>query len=49
MEGIIPRAAFIEAIEPFYPKSGATGRQPQGIEMMLRMYYFKEGVPVRWK
>jgi hypothetical protein len=27
MEGIIPWAAFIEAIEPFYPKSGAPGRQ----------------------
>jgi hypothetical protein len=27
MEGIIPRAAFIEAIEPFYPKSSAPGWQ----------------------
>jgi hypothetical protein len=34
MEGIIPCAAFIEAIEPFYPKSGAPGWQPQGTEQM---------------
>jgi hypothetical protein len=34
MEGIIPWAAFIEAIEPFYPKSGAPGRQLRGTEQM---------------
>jgi IS5 family transposase len=41
MDGIIPWAAFIEAIEPFYPKSGAPGRQPRGIETMLRMYFLQ--------
>jgi IS5 family transposase len=41
MEGIIPWAEFIEAIEPFYPKSGAPGRQPRGIETMLRMYFLQ--------
>jgi hypothetical protein len=30
MDGVIPWAAFIEAIEPFYPKSGATARQGSG-------------------
>jgi hypothetical protein len=41
MEGIIPWAEFIEAIGPFYPKSGAPGRQPRGIEMMLRMCFLQ--------
>jgi IS5 family transposase len=41
MDGVIPWAEFIEAIEPFYPKSGAPGRQPRGIGTMLRMYFLQ--------
>jgi IS5 family transposase len=41
MDGIIPWAAFIEAIEPFYPKSGAPGRQPCGVGTMLGMYFLQ--------
>jgi hypothetical protein len=40
IDGIIPWAAFIEAIESFYPKSGVPGRQPHGIGTMLRMVLF---------
>jgi IS5 family transposase len=39
MDAITPRAAFEETIKPFYPKSGLRGRQPKGIELMLRMYF----------
>jgi IS5 family transposase len=41
MDAIIPRAAFEETIKPFYPKSGLRGRQPKGIELMLRMYFLQ--------
>jgi IS5 family transposase len=41
MEGIIPWAEFIKIIELFYPKSGRPGRQPRGVEMMLRMYFLQ--------
>lgn len=37
MEGIIPWAAWIELIRPYYP-TGERGRPPIGIETMLRMY-----------
>jgi IS5 family transposase len=41
MERLIPWAAFIKKIEPFYPKSGRPGRPPRGIELMLRMYFLQ--------
>jgi IS5 family transposase len=41
MDAIIPWAAFEEKIKPFYPKSGRRGRQPKGIELMLRMYFLQ--------
>jgi IS5 family transposase len=41
LDGVIPWTAFIEAIEPFYPKSGGPGRQSRGIGMMLGMYFLQ--------
>jgi IS5 family transposase len=41
MDAIILRAAFEEKIAPFYPKTGKRGRQPKGIELMLRMYFLQ--------
>jgi IS5 family transposase len=38
-DAIISRAVFEETTRPFYPKSGLRGRQPKGIELMLRMYF----------
>ena len=37
MEAIIPWKRLMALIEPFYPKSGK-GRQPLGLEKMLRIY-----------
>jgi transposase, IS5 family len=37
MEAIIPWSRLLALIEPFYPKAG-NGRQPLGIEKMLRIY-----------
>jgi IS5 family transposase len=41
MDGIIPWAAFIKTIEPFYSKSGGHGRQPRGIGTMLGMCFLQ--------
>jgi IS5 family transposase len=41
MDAIILRAAFLETVKPFYPKSGLRGRPPKGIELMLRMYFLQ--------
>jgi IS5 family transposase len=41
MDRRMPRADFMKAIEPFYPKSGGPGRPPRGIEPMLRMYFLQ--------
>jgi len=38
LEALVPWAELIAAIEPFYPKAGHRGRQPIGLERMLRMY-----------
>lgn len=38
MEKIIPWSLLISEITPYYPRSGCRGRQPIGIERMLRMY-----------
>jgi IS5 family transposase len=37
MNQIIPWNVLIEVIEPYYPKAGR-GRQPLGLEKMLRIY-----------
>ena len=37
MDAIIPWSEWVELIRPYYPK-GERGRQPRGIEPMLRMY-----------
>lgn len=41
MNAIVPWAALIAAIEPFYP-TGERGRPPIGIERMLRMYFLQQ-------
>ncbi len=38
MQQVVPWTRLIAVIEPHYPKSGKRGRQPLGIERMLRMY-----------
>lgn len=40
MNGIIPWARLLELIEPHYPKAGR-GRQPLGLEKMLRIYFLQ--------
>jgi IS5 family transposase len=42
MEQVVPWARLIEVIEPHYPKSGKRGRQPIGLERMLRMYFVQQ-------
>jgi IS5 family transposase len=39
MDAIIPWTAFEETVKPFYTKSRLRGRQPEGIELMPRMYF----------
>jgi IS5 family transposase len=38
LEALVPWPELVGAIEPFYPKAGHRGRQPIGLERMLRMY-----------
>lgn len=38
IEKITPWATLLEVIAPHYPKEGGRGRQPIGLERMLRMY-----------
>jgi IS5 family transposase len=40
MNGIIPWGRLMELIEPYYPKAGR-GRQPLGLEKMLRIYFLQ--------
>ncbi len=42
MQTVVPWARLIAVIEPHYPKSGKRGRQPVGIERMLRMYLVQQ-------
>ena len=42
MQTVVPWARLIAVIEPHYPKSGKRGRQPLGIERMLRMYLVQQ-------
>ena len=41
MDAVIPWARLMARIEPHYPKAGA-GRQPLGLEKMLRIYFLQQ-------
>lgn len=41
MQRIVPWAALMSAIEPYYPK-GERGRPPMGLERMLRIYFLQQ-------
>jgi transposase, IS5 family len=41
MDAVIPWERLIARIEPHYPKAGA-GRQPLGVEKMLRIYFLQQ-------
>jgi IS5 family transposase len=41
MEAVIPWARLLALIEPHYPKAG-NGRQPLGLEKMLRIYFLQQ-------
>lgn len=41
MDAVIPWASLRELIEPHYPKTGR-GRQPLGLEKMLRIYFLQQ-------
>ena len=42
MQRVVPWPKLISLIEPVYPSSGRVGRQPVGIERMLRMYFLQQ-------
>jgi hypothetical protein len=41
MDAVIPWTALFALIEPHYPKAGR-GRQPLGLEKMLRIYFLQQ-------
>jgi IS5 family transposase len=41
MERVVPWAALVQIVEPYYPK-GRTGRPPIGVETMLRVHYLQQ-------
>lgn len=41
MDAVIPWARLMKRIEPYYPKKGR-GRQPLGLEKMLRIYFLQQ-------
>jgi IS5 family transposase len=41
MDAVIPWKALIDLIVPYYPKAGQ-GRQPLGLEKMLRIYFLQQ-------
>jgi Transposase domain (DUF772) len=41
MDTVIPWARLLRLIEPHYPKAG-NGRQPLGLEKMLRIYFLQQ-------
>ena len=41
MDAVIPWARLLALIEPHYPKAGQ-GRQPLGLEKMLRIYFLQQ-------
>ena len=43
MDAVIPWDQLLALIEPYYPKAGR-GRQPLGLEKMLRIYFLQQWV-----
>ena len=41
MEQVVPWAELCRLVEPYYPKAG-NGRQPVGVERMLRIYFLQQ-------
>src|ERR1019366_8335726 len=41
MEQVVPWSKLCGLIEPYYPKAG-NGRQPVGVERMLRIYFLQQ-------
>jgi IS5 family transposase len=41
MERVVPWAALVQIVEPYYPKA-KTGRPPFGIKTMLRVHYLQQ-------
>jgi IS5 family transposase len=41
MDAVIPWAELLALVEPYYPKAGR-GRQPLGLEKMLRIYFLQQ-------
>src|SRR5437868_14925208 len=41
MERVVPWAALVQIVAPYYPKA-KTGRPPFGIETMLRIHYLQQ-------
>ena len=41
MERVVPWAALLQVVEPYYPKA-KTGRPPFGVETMLRIHYLQQ-------
>ena len=41
MDAVIPWRRLLSLIEPYYPKAG-NGRQPLGLEKMLRIYFLQQ-------
>jgi transposase, IS5 family len=41
MDAVIPWSRLLALIEPYYPKAGR-GRQPLGLEKMLRIYFLQQ-------
>src|SRR5271169_6660045 len=41
MDAVIPWTRLLALIEPHYPKAG-NGRQPLGLEKMLRIYFLQQ-------
>ncbi|HVN89511.1 MAG TPA: transposase, partial [Candidatus Binataceae bacterium] len=41
MDAVIPWSRLLALIEPHYPKAG-NGRQPLGLEKMLRLYFLQQ-------
>ena len=42
MERVVPWARLEALVQPHYPKSGRVGRQPIGLQRMLRMYFLQQ-------
>lgn len=42
MDALIPWAALLSVIDPYYPKAGRRGRQPMALETMLRIYFLQQ-------